>query len=75
MKTNLMDPSNMQNPLAPNPGTDYDELVDPVFTEGGTVLEGEDVKSPGADPARPETLPQGPDVIDDGNPDPQKRGT
>jgi hypothetical protein len=74
MKRNLMDQPGMQNPLSQNPGTDYEELLDPVITEGGTQKEGEDVRTPGADPTKPETLPDGPDVIDSGNPDPQKRG-
>jgi hypothetical protein len=75
MKRNLLDQPGLQNPLSQNPGTDYDELLDAVFTEGGTVLEGEDVRRPGADPAKPETPPKGFDVIDPANPDPQKRGT
>lgn len=74
MKKNLMDQPGLQNPLSQNPGTDYDELLDPVFTDGGKVLEGDDVRAPGADPSQPETLPDGPDVIDDSHPDPQKRG-
>jgi len=74
MKKNLMDQPGLQNPLSQNPGTDYDELVDPVFTDGGTILEGDDVRTPGADPSQPEILDDGPDVIDDGHPDPQKRG-
>jgi hypothetical protein len=64
MKRNLLDQPGLQNPLSQNPGTDYDELLDPVFTEGGTVLEGEDVRRL-----------KGSDVIDPANPDPQKRGT
>jgi hypothetical protein len=75
MKRNLLDQPGLQNPLSQNPGTDYDELLDPVFTEGATVLEGEDVRRPGADPAKPETPAKGSDVIDPANPDPQKRGT
>ncbi len=74
MKRNPMDQLGQQNPLSQNPGTDYDELLDPVFTEGGQVLEGEDVIPPGADPANPGSLPDGPDVIDKGRPDPRKPG-
>lgn len=74
MKRDLMDQPGLQNPLSQNPGTDYDELLDPVITEGGTVREGEDVLSPGVDPARPDTLPNGPDVVDKGVADPQQRG-
>nr|WP_314581843.1 hypothetical protein [uncultured Pseudomonas sp.] len=75
MKRNLMDQPGLQNPLSQNPGTDYDELLDPVFTDGGEVLEGEDVHSPGAHPCKPEATPERADAIDDGNPDSQKRGT
>jgi hypothetical protein len=74
MKKNLMDQPGLQNPLSQNPGTDYDELVDPVFTDGGEVLEGDDVRTPDADPSQSGTLPDGPDVIDVSHPDPQKRG-
>jgi hypothetical protein len=31
MKRNLLDQPGLQNPLSQNPGTDYDELLDPVF--------------------------------------------